>query len=96
LKPYNIPFFFLVIVYFTIFDFSINMNDWVTVGYYVSPVEMAVLKDRFDAEEIVFFTSGENSAYPPISAVQGGIKLQVRENDKERALEIMKESGYLE
>ena len=71
------------------------MNDWVTVGYYVGPVEMAVLKDRFDAEGIVFIISGENSAYPPISAVQGGTKIQVRQNDEERAVEILKEAGYL-
>jgi len=72
------------------------MNNLVTVAYHVSPVEMAVLKDMFDEEEIPFITSGGNSAYPPISAVQGGIKIQVRKEDEVRALEIIKETGYSE
>jgi hypothetical protein len=72
------------------------MNDWITVAYNVGPVEMAVLQDRFEEEGIPFVTTGGNSAYPSISAVQGGIKIQVPESDEERALEILKETGYLE
>jgi hypothetical protein len=72
------------------------MNDWVIVAYQVSPVEIAVIKDRFDEEEIPFITSGGNSPYPPLSAVQGGMKIQVNANDEARALEILKETGYLE
>jgi hypothetical protein len=72
------------------------MNDLVTVAYHVSPVEVTVLKDMFDEEGIPFITLGGNSAYPPISAVQGGIKIQVRKEDEARALEIIKEAGYSE
>jgi len=72
------------------------MNDWITIAYYVTPVEIAVLTDRFDEEGISFVTIGGNSAYPPISAVQGGIKIQVRKEDEARALEIIKETGYSE
>jgi|GEM_PF-5948302 len=72
------------------------MNDWITIAYHVGPVEMAVLKDIFDEEGIPFVTTGGNSPYPSISAVQGGIKIQVPESNKERALEILKETGYLE
>lgn len=70
------------------------MNDWVTIAYYVNPVEIAVLKDRFEEEGIACFVKEENSAYQ--FSTNGGTKIQVRENDKERALEILKETGYLE
>jgi hypothetical protein len=70
------------------------MNDWVTIGYYVGPVELAVLKDRFNEEGILYFVKDENGVYQ--FSTNGGIKIQVRESDKERALEIMKETGYLE
>ena len=72
------------------------MNDWITIAYHAGPVEIAVLKEIFEEEGILFVISGENTAYPPISVAQGGIKIQVREEDKERALEIVKEAGYLE
>lgn len=72
------------------------MNNWVTIAYYATPVEIAVLTDRFDEEGIVFITIGGNSAYPPLSAVQGGIQIQVHEEDEVRALEIIKETGYSE
>ncbi len=72
------------------------MNDWITIAYHVGPVEMVVLKDIFDEEGIPFVATGGNSPYPSIAAVQGGTKIQVQESDKERALEILKETGYLE
>ncbi len=70
------------------------MNTWVTVGFHVGPVEMTVLKDRFEDEGIPYFVKDENNVYPLTTF--GGAKVQVREEDKERALEILKETGYLE
>jgi hypothetical protein len=72
------------------------MNDWITIAYNVGPVEMAVLNDRFEEEGIPFVITGGNSAYPSIAAVQGGTKIQVPKSDEQRALEILKETGYLE
>jgi hypothetical protein len=70
------------------------MDDLVTIAFNVGPVEMAVLKDRFEVEGIVYLIKDENSVYP--MALYGGTKIQVQESDKERALQIMKETGYLE
>lgn len=70
------------------------MNDLVTIAYNVGLVEIAVLKDRFEEEGILCFVKDENSVYP--MSLYGGTKIQVQESDKERALEIMKETGYLE
>lgn len=78
------------------------MNDWVTVASNVGPVEIAVLKDRFEEEGIAYFIKDENNPYifsggnNAFGGFFGGIKIQVRENDKERALEILKETGYLD
>lgn len=33
------------------------MNDWITIAYQVGPVEIAVLKDRFEEEGIPFVIS---------------------------------------
>lgn len=68
------------------------MNDWVTVAYNVGPVQMAVLKDRFEEEAIEYFVKDEYSPYEKF--VAGGTKIQVRENDVRRAGEILKETGY--
>ena len=77
------------------------MNDWVTIASNVGPVEIAVLKDRFEGEGIAYFVKGENNPYIISSSTNwgspfGGIEIQVRENDKQRALEILKETGYLD
>jgi len=70
------------------------MNNLVTIAYNVGPVQMAVLKDRFDEEGIAYFIKDENSVYP--ISLYGGTKIQVQETDEARALEILKETGYLE
>lgn len=77
------------------------MNDWVTIAYNVGPVEIAVLRDRFEGEGIAYFVKDENNPYIFSGTGNwgnpfGGIKIQVRESDKERALEILKDTGYLD
>jgi hypothetical protein len=69
------------------------MNDWVTVASNTGPVEIAVLKDCFEEEDIEYFLREQNSPYQFATM---GLKIQVRESDKERALEILKETGYIE
>jgi hypothetical protein len=69
------------------------MNDWITIADKVSPVELAVLKDYFEENGIEYFVKEQNSPYQFATM---GLKIQVRESDKERALEILKETGYIE
>ena len=60
--------------------------------------EIAVIQSRLESEGITCFLKDELMAqiYPFYSNAIGGVKLQVRESDFNRAVEILKETGYIE
>jgi hypothetical protein len=68
-------------------------DSLVTIATFTYPNELFVIKGRFDAEGIEYFTADENTiaVNPFLSNAIGGIKLNVREGDVNRALEILKE-----
>ena len=63
----------------------------VTVAIFVEPVEANLAKGRIEAEGIECFLAGEHFAgtYWLLSNAAGGVKLQVRESDAQRAAEIL-------
>lgn len=60
--------------------------------------ESAIIRSRLEAEGIYCFVQDELTAlvHPFHSQAIGGIKLQVREEDLEEAVRILKETGYLQ
>ncbi|WP_291530303.1 DUF2007 domain-containing protein [Bacteroides sp. UBA939] len=63
-----------------------------TFGY-----EVAVIRGRLESEGITCFVQDELTVQvsPFYSNAIGGVKLQVRENDLEQAVEILEEAGYI-
>lgn len=74
-----------------------NNDKFITVLTFTYSHELAVVRGRLESEGIVCNAQDEVTAQvnPLYSNAIGGIKLQVKESDLERAVEILKESGYL-
>ena len=72
-------------------------NNFVTVLTFTYQYEVAVIRGRLESEGIECFVQDEFTVQtnPLFSNAVGGIKLQVRESDLERTVEILKEAGYL-
>ncbi|MDR1738880.1 MAG: DUF2007 domain-containing protein [Candidatus Symbiothrix sp.] len=72
-------------------------NHWITVLTFTYPADMAIVRGRLESESIECFAADELTAqvHPFASAAIGGVKLQVRESDLPRAVEILKSTGYL-
>lgn len=68
----------------------------VTVATFTYPHEAAILKGRLESEGIECFSKDENtiSAQPFYSNAIGGVKIQVKESDVERANKIVKDYYY--
>ena len=64
------------------------MNDWVTIGYY-NPVEIAVLKARFEEEGIEYYSQLSGRL-----GYENTLKIQVRETSIEKAEKLLEELGY--
>jgi len=60
-------------------------------------IELAVLRTLLEADEIEYRVLDELTVevIPIYSDVIGGVKLQVRESDVEKAIEILKDGGYI-
>jgi hypothetical protein len=60
-------------------------------------MEVAVIRGRLESEGIACFVQDELTvqANPFYSNAIGGVKLQVRQSDMRRAIEILEEGGYL-
>jgi hypothetical protein len=69
------------------------MNDWVTIASFTYPHEVTVLEGVLETEGIECFIKDGNivSTNPLYSNAIGGVKIQVNQNDVERANEIVKE-----
>lgn len=74
-----------------------QMNNFVTIMTFLNPMELAVLRGRLEADGIECRVLDELTAQvnPFYANAIGGIKLQVRESDVQKAIEILKEGGYI-
>ena len=68
-------------------------NEFYTVTSSTYPADIQILKGRLESEGIPVYLSDENTINtdPLISDAIGGVKLQVYESDKEKAIDIYKE-----
>jgi cytochrome bd-type quinol oxidase subunit 1 len=73
------------------------MSTLVTIYSVSFPDSPAIIKARLDSEGIECFTQNETTIQvdPLISNAVGGIKIQVKEQDAQQALEILYSEGYL-
>jgi Zn finger protein HypA/HybF involved in hydrogenase expression len=75
------------------------MNEkFVTVLTFTFVHEVAIVRSRLESEGILCFVQDELTAQvaPFYSGAIGGVKLQVRESDLNQAIEILKETGYIQ
>ena len=68
------------------------MKDYKTIAIFSYPAEYAVLQLLFDKEELryVFLNETMFGVFPLSSSAMGGIRLQVHQDDIEKAKEIIK------
>ena len=73
------------------------MKDYVTIASFTYPSDLYVIRSRLEAEGIDTYLKDEwiVNVHNFYSLAVGGIKLQVSEADKEMAIAILKEEGYL-
>lgn len=71
------------------------MSNWITIWTFAYPHEAHFAKTKLESEGIAVFIKDELSAQVYSVAV-GGLKLQVPEDDIERANQILMESGYIQ
>ena len=77
-------------------NIHVPVNDGlVTIAIYPEPFEANLMRSKLLSEGIECILLDENtiSVQPFYSIAIGGIKLQVNENDRARAMEILKESS---
>ena len=74
------------------------MEQLCTVIQFVYPHELGVPRSLLESEGIECFVRDENfvSLQPFYSNLIGGIRLQVRERDARRALQILHEGGFID
>jgi hypothetical protein len=81
---------------------SLNVSQYmeklVTIMTFTHPSEMYVIRWRLEMEGIDCFAKDELTIqiHPFYSNALGGVKLQIRERDLEKATAILKESGYIQ
>lgn len=73
------------------------MDSWITVWTFMYPHEAHIPKAKLESEGIEVFIKDEltaqvNNIY---SNAIGGVKLQVREKDYQRAVQILEDAGYV-
>lgn len=73
------------------------MDHFVTIMTFNHPMELAVLRTRLEANGIECFVIDEltTQVNPFYSNAIGGVKLQVKERDVQKSVEILKDGGYL-
>ena len=73
------------------------MGRLVTIKAFTFSHEVAIVRGRLESEGIYCFVQDELTAQvnPFYSIAIGGVKLQVREEDVEKAVILLKESGYI-
>jgi len=73
------------------------MGDFVTIKTFTYATELAIIRGRLESEGIECFVKDELTIQmnPFYSNAIGGIKLQVKKDDAVKAIEILKEEGYI-
>ncbi|MCF8219523.1 MAG: DUF2007 domain-containing protein [Bacteroidales bacterium] len=73
------------------------MNDWVTVLTTDLPQEAHLAKAKLESEGINVFMKDEMTAqvHNFYSNAIGGVKLQIEDKDYQKAMDILKASGYI-
>lgn len=71
------------------------MDNLITIRTFNSSIDFEMVRSFLESYDIECFVKDEyiNRAY--LANVNGGVKLQVREQDVERAVEILTTAGYL-
>ena len=72
-------------------------EKFITVSTFTFASEVAVIRSKLESEGITCFVQDELTVQvtPFYSNAIGGVKLQVRESDLYKAIEILKEAGYI-
>ena len=72
-------------------------DQLVTVISFFYPHETGIPRSLLESEGIECFVHDENiiSVHPFYSNAIGGVRLQVRESDAQRAIEILREGGFI-
>ena len=70
------------------------MDNLVTLKTFTYPSEVDVLRAQLESEGIECFVQDELTALVYPFAV-GGVRLQIRESDIDKAKEILKDGGYI-
>lgn len=74
------------------------MGDFVTIGRFANPVEANIAKGKLEDAEIPVFLQDEMTVGMQwsLSNAVGGIKLQILEEDYDRAVELLKDDEDIE
>ena len=71
------------------------MNELVTLRAFNNSNDFQIAKSYLESFEIECFAQDENVTSTYWTGIVGGVKLQVREEDTERAIKVLMEAGYL-
>jgi hypothetical protein len=73
------------------------MEEYVTVITFTLPQDAYIIKGRLEADDIECFLKDELTVQVDnfYTNALGGVKLQVKQSDKERTIELLREAGYL-
>ncbi|MFT4073322.1 MAG: DUF2007 domain-containing protein [Dysgonamonadaceae bacterium] len=71
------------------------MDNLIEITRFTNAADAQVFMSRLRAEGIDCFLQNEFSSQVYGNIFSGAIKLEIRETDRDRALEIMKEMGYI-
>jgi hypothetical protein len=74
-----------------------NNEKLITVHTFSLAPDASIIRGRLESEGIACFVQNEliSQVAPFYSSAFGGIKLQVKESDAPRAIEILEEAGYI-
>jgi putative signal transducing protein len=73
-----------------------GMSEFITIMTFDDLPNCHIVKGRLETEGIKCYVQDEYTiqSKPGVADLYGGIKLQIREDDVEKALQILKEVGY--
>jgi len=71
------------------------MSELVTLRAFNNSNDFQIAKSYLESFEIECFAQDENVTSTYWTGIVGGVKLQVREEDTERAIKVLMEAGYL-
>jgi hypothetical protein len=74
-----------------------HLEQLITLKAFLTPSEASMMQSFLEAEDIDCFLKDEHSVVmmPYMANAIGGVKLQVRERDVVRTVEILKQAGFI-